>query len=170
MGRRSSIESHPQRDDIERALSEGMTAVEISAKFRVSESAISRWRKLHYDAMAAVLEEEDTAPDDLLTRLRELADSTRQARKLADRNGSPSVRARSAAAELAVIDRLINRTGITDLSTVDLMASTGALLRALQRLVIEHPESAPALFRVMGDHEDLIHLRDILRRQLKEQT
>ncbi|MFB4348620.1 hypothetical protein [Microbacterium sp. CR_7] len=118
--------------------------------------------------MAAVLEDDDTAPDDLLMRLRELADSTREARKLADRSGSPSVRARAATAELAVIDRLINRAGITDLSTVDLMASTGALLRALQRLVVEHPDLAPALFNVMGDHEDLIHLRDILRRQLKE--
>lgn len=169
MGRRSTIESHPQRDAIERALLEGATAVDVSARFSVSESAISRWKKLHYDALAAVVQDDSTAPDDLLIRLRELADSTRSARKLADLTGSPAVRARSATAELAVIDRLISRAGITDLSTVDLMASTGALLRAVQGYVLKYPEHAPDLFALMGEHPDLIQLRDILRGQLRKQ-
>lgn len=45
MGRRSSIEDHPQRDEIEKALYSGGTYREISNKYGVSKSAIERYKR-----------------------------------------------------------------------------------------------------------------------------
>jgi hypothetical protein len=169
MPRASTIKTHARREDIERDIAQGVPAVEISQRYGVSPSAVARHKSNRIDALAAVLDDESPAPDDLLSRLRELADSTRQARKLADASGSPATRARAASSELAVLDRLLDRAGITDMTAVDLTTATGALVRVVQSYVLDHPEHAPELFSLMGKHPELIDARDTLRAQLKEQ-
>lgn len=170
MARLSTIKTHPRREDIERAISEGVSDTEVARRFAVSVSSVQRHRVKRIDAVSAVIAEDTAAPDDLLARLKELADSTRQARRIADATSAPTVRARAASSELAVLDRLLDRAGITDLSAIDLVSATGALVRTVQKYVLAHPEQAADLFALMGEHPELIDARDTLRAQLREQN
>lgn len=169
MGRRSVIASHPQRDKIEADILNGVPGNEIARRYGgVSESSISRWRGLQFDALRQLADDSQPAPDDLLVRLADLADSTTKARKFADVTGNPATRARAQANELAALSTLIDRTGVTDLTAVNIARATGALVRATQTYVRENPAHAPALFEIFGRDADLIELRDALKAEIRK--
>ncbi|MEV4688918.1 hypothetical protein [Microbacterium sp. LWH3-1.2] len=167
MSRTSTIASHARREDIERDIAQGVPIRDIATRYGVSASAVARHKLNRHAALVTAIAEDGPAPDDVMGRLRDLADSTRQARLLADATASPAVRARVASSELAVLDRLVDRLGLTDLTAVEMAQATGALVRAVQVYVQSHPERATDVYDVLGDHEALIELRDALRAQAK---
>lgn len=169
MPRASSIKTHPRYADIVRAIEQGVPLVDIAARHSVSPSALSRFRSNRMDTLVAVIDEDTPAPDDLLARLKDLADSTRNARRIADAGSSPTVRARLAATELAVLNQLIDRAGITDMTAIDMSTAVGELVRAVQVYVLSNPDQAPTLFAEFGKTPSLVDLREQLKRQLKEQ-
>lgn len=141
MAGRSIIEQHAQRGDIESAIESGVQGKIIARQYGVSESAISRHKNR---TMARNAEKNKANTDygstDTIVRLIELAESTRRARQIADRTGSPSVKAAAQRAELAVLDRLSVRLGITDLSVLAFSAMASDLFDVVVRLVTARPD------------------------------
>lgn len=140
MVRASSITQHPERERIEAAIVEGVPAVRISAKYDVSQSAISRHKKLRMSAVLAEMLTEEPGVTDALTRLRALADSTRRSRQLEDATGSPGSRAKAQSNELAVLSQLIGRLGLRDLSDLDYAKSVQQMSNAITRFLRTHPQ------------------------------
>lgn len=165
MSRRSSIDTHPQREAIEAALASGVTGASIARQFGVSESAISRHRVSRMDAIAQIADLETPDPANVITRLIELADDARQTRKLAALSGTPVTRARAQASELAALDKVIDRLGIDDVTVVHLAGATSALVRAVQTYVRKHPESTADILAILREHEELHELADVMSQQ-----
>jgi hypothetical protein len=163
MSRRSQIEVHPQREAIERAMQEGVPGVEISRRYGVSESAISRYQKLHSkDALAQVADPYEHDPSSVMTRLVDLADSARRARLAADITGTPLTRARAQAAELAVLEKLSERLGIDSLTPVYMSQGASSLVTVVQNIVTENPNLRTRVLSLLREHEPLIDLADAL--------
>lgn len=170
MSRRSSIDSHPQREAIEKALASGITGAQIARQYGVSESAISRHRISRMDAIAQIADLDMPDPASVVVRLMELADDARQTRKLAALSGTPVTRARAQASELAALDKVINRLGIDDVTVVHLAGATSALVRSVQRYVQRHPENLADVLNALAEHEELTDLVDALRAQNRKTT
>ncbi|WP_341998163.1 hypothetical protein MRBLWH7_000119 [Microbacterium sp. LWH7-1.2] len=170
MARTSTIKSHARREDIERDIALGVPIRDIAQRYSLSASAVARHKLNRHTALVAAISEDGPAPDDVMGRLRDLADSTRQARLLADATASPAVRARVASSELAVLDRLVDRLGLTDLSAVEMAQAVGELVRAVDAYVQAHPDHGPDLFDHMGESDTLIELRDAMRSRIGKKT
>lgn len=141
MTRRSTIETHPQRGDIEAAIASGVQGKIIARQYGLSETAISRWKNREMARRVEnVATNTDSGSADTVMRLIELAESTRRARQIADRTGSPTVKAAAQRAELAVLDRLTVRLGITDLSVLAFSAMASDLFDVVVRLVTARPD------------------------------
>lgn len=165
----SSIAKHPARDKIIQDIAEGVSNAEIARRYGLSESAVSRAKINHNHALAAELDDSRApSPTDLLSRLADLADSTRKARITADAGGSPQSRARAQANELAAIEKLMDRVGVSDLTAVKVASSAGSLVKAIRNYTLQHPDSAPAVLDALGQYEDLHELRDALRTALRK--
>lgn len=171
MTSRSSIAKHPARERIIQDIAEGVSNAECARRYQLSESAVSRYRIAHFSALAAELDDSRApTPTDLLSRLADLADSTRKARITADASGSPQSRARAQANELAALDKLLDRVGVTDMTAVQVAASAGALVKAIRDFTLSHPESAADVLEALGAHQELLELRDALRASLRKKT
>lgn len=167
----SSISKHPARDKIIQDIAEGVSNAEVARRYGLSESAVSRAKIAHHNALASELDDSRApTPTDLLTRLADLADSTRSARITADAGGSPQTRARAQANELAALDKLLDRVGVTDLTAIKIASSTGALVKAIRDFTLHNPDSAEAVLGALGEHEELIELRDALASSLRKKT
>lgn len=158
MGRPNAVLTHKKRLDIDRALRNGESLTSISARFGgVSTSALSRYAIAQKAALVRLMDADD-GPADLATRFRELADSARKLRQLADMGGSTSERARAIQAEREVLIAISDRLGIDDLSVVGFMTEIRELLGVLVKFAIENPDAASDLFSRMEKHPDLVGL------------
>lgn len=166
MARKNSIESHPQREAIEKALASGITGAQIARQYGVSESAISRHRISRMDALAQIADLETPDPSSVIQRLMDLADDARQTRKLAALAGTPVTRARAQSTELAALDKLSERLGIDDVTMVQLASSTGALVKTIQAYVVHHPDALTDLQTEMAQHPELEELSTALKGQI----
>lgn len=162
MARASTIRTHPQVERIERAIAEGVPAVEVARRYGVSESAIARHKKSRLNALAAVLDDDNPPASDLLVRVSELADSATRSRKLVDVSGSAAQVARAQATELAALNTLIDRLGITDTTVVELAQGALPLVGVVQRVAERHPEARADILALMRSHEELSDLADQL--------
>ncbi|MCT2084883.1 hypothetical protein M3D75_02000 [Microbacterium enclense] len=162
MVRRSSIETHPQRELIENAILSGMQATAIAREYGVSESAISRHKNLRMTDDQSVQSVGEGDPTDILRRIVDLADSARRARQIADEAGSPSTKAKAQAVELQILNALATRFGITDLSAVHIAEMGTDVMRAVVRLMAERPEVQADLLAHMRAFPKLIELADEL--------
>lgn len=160
---RSKVSRHPAKEKILEDIAAGVTNAEVARRYGLSESAVSRARIAHLDVLSQEVDSGVPLPSDLLGRLQDLADSTRMARLLADKTGSPQTKARAQANELSALEKLMDRVGITDTSAIRLAQTTGAIVRLLQRYLMEHPESTDDLYALMGNSEELLELRDALK-------
>jgi transposase-like protein len=165
MSRRSSIETHPQREAIEKALATGVTGAQIARQYGVSESAISRHRISRMDVLAQVAALDTPDPTSVITRLMELADDARSTRKLAALSGTPVTRARAQSAELAALEKLADRLGIDDTTVIQIAGATGALVRAVQKYVRTNPDRLADVLAILREHEELHELADTLQAQ-----
>lgn len=119
MGRASSVKTHPAREEIERGIVEGVPIATLARKYTLSESSLQRHKSIAMsDVLAKVPSDEPDIPD-VLARLLELANSTRQARVVADRIGTPASRAKAQSNELSVLNMLSSRLGVTNLEDLD---------------------------------------------------
>lgn len=150
--RQTTITTHPDRAKIEAAIVEGVPAVQISTRFAVSQSAISRHKRLRMGTVLAQLLDDRPGVTDTLLRLRELADSARKARQLADATGSPSSRSQAQKNELAVLTQLTSRLGIRDVGDLDYARDAQQMSNAVVKFLRDKPE----------------HLEDITSRLLSE--
>ncbi|WP_404435177.1 hypothetical protein LG322_08460 [Microbacterium aerolatum] len=167
MAGRSKISQHPAREKILEDIASGVTNAEVSRRYGLSESAVSRARIAHLDALTQEVDNGEPVPSEILGRLADLADSTRAARIRADATGSPQTRARAQANELAVLEKLAEKIGINDTSAIRLAQSTGTLVRVIQTYLRDHPEATADMYRLMGEHPELIELRDALKASQK---
>jgi hypothetical protein len=117
------------------------------------------------DALAQIADLDAPDPASVIVRLIELADDARQTRKLSAISGSPVARARAQAAELAALDKVIDRLGIDDVTVVHLAGATSALVRAVQKYLAQHPEDLTDVLAVLREHEELHELADALKAQ-----
>ena len=171
MGRHSQIATHPQREAIERAMVEGVSGVEISRRYGVSESSISRYSKLNYQAaIARVMATQEHDAADVMTRLLDLADSARAARKAADQAGTPLTRVRAQAAELKVLERVADRLGINDVTAVHLSQASSDLIAVLRAIAKDAPETRTQILDLMRTHERLTDLADAFATATKEKS
>lgn len=167
---RTNVDKHPARDRIVADIHAGIPNAQIVRTYSgLSESGLSRFKNSHLDALSREIDDDNPAPSELLGRLADLVESTRRARIQADNSGSPQSRARAQANELQALEKLLDRTGVDELTTVRLAQSTGALVRALRDFADAHPEIVPDLLRVMADHEELLDLRDALKARARNQ-
>ena len=161
MAGRSVIESHPQREAIESAILAGVQGKVIARQYGVSEAAISR----HKNSRMALTDDElepdgltEAGSADALVRLVELAASPRRARQMADRSGNPTMKARAQASELAVLDRLFNRLGITDLTLVYWSAMASDLYSVVVNLTAARPDIRADVLALMSKYKSLTDL------------
>lgn len=160
MGRPNSVMTHPQRLEIERALGKNESLVSIAQRIGgVSVSSLSRYAIAKKDQLRR-LHDGETGPADLATRYKDLAESSRRLRLLADAAGNVSERARAIATERDVLNAIRDGLGIDDLSVTEVMTDTRELLGVLARFVVENPEAASDLIARMRKHE---HLADLAR-------
>lgn len=162
MGRPNAVLSHPKRFEIERALRNGESLTSISARFgSVSESSLSRYAISQKAALVRLMDANE-GPSDIATRFRDLADSARKLRQLADMGGNTSERARAITAEREVLTAIAERLGIDDLAVVDFMGETRELLGVLRQFAADNPDAASDLLRSMSQRAGLIDLaRDL---------
>jgi hypothetical protein len=164
MGRRNSVTTHPKRLDIERAIRNGESLTSISARFgSVSVSSLSRYAISQKAALVRLIDA-DEGPTELAARFRELADSARKLRQLADMGGNTSERARAIQAEREVLIAISDRLGIDDLSVVEFMTDTKELVSVLRSFASESPDAAEHLLLRMSKHAGLTELALHLRR------
>lgn len=152
--RQTTITQHPERDKIEAAIVEGVPAVSISTKYGISQSAISRHKSLRMGTVLAQLLDDRPGVTDTLLRLRELADSARTARQLADTTGSPSSRSQAQKNELAVLTQLTSRLGIRDVGDLDYARDAQQMSNAVVKFLRdkpEHLEDIASRLRAEGD-------------------
>jgi hypothetical protein len=155
MGRPNSVMAHEKRLEIDRALRNGESLTSISARFEsVSVSALSRYAISQKAALVRLMEAEE-GPADLTSRFREVADSARKLRQIADLGGSTSERARALSTELSVLVAISDRLGIDDLSITELHNATGRLVSVLEEFAVENPGAASALIALMAKHPEL---------------
>ena len=90
MPRRCTVCTHPQRAEIERALTGGGVSRKIAQRFRVSEFALSRHKAHMREAVKAALEAgKVNRGRDVLERLQELNQRARAILEEAQREGRP---------------------------------------------------------------------------------
>ena len=147
MAGRSVIESHPQREAIESAILAGVQGKVIARQYGVSEAAISR----HKNSRMALTDDE-LEPDGLTEA------GSRRARQMADRSGNPTMKARAQASELAVLDRLFNRLGITDLTLVYWSAMASDLYSVVVNLTAARPDIRADVLALMSKYKSLTDL------------
>ena len=162
MARVSTIRTHPQVERIERAIAEGVPSVDIARRYGVSESAVARHKKSRLNALAAVLDDDNPPAADILVRVSELADSATRSRKLADISGSAAQVARAQATELAALNTLIDRLGITDTTVVELAQGALPLVGVVQRIAERHPSTRADIDSLLRADEALEPLADQL--------
>lgn len=162
MAGQSIIERHEQRAAIERAIRKHVPATVIARTYGVSESAISRHKKLRMLAAEKAEAITDIGSADTIVRLIELAESTRRARQVADNIGSPSEKSAAQRAELAVLDRLSVRLGITDLSVLAFSAMAADLRDVVAHFIDAHPELRADVLDRMRKRASLQQLADDL--------
>lgn len=168
MARQSIIDTHPDSVKIIEMIAAGVPAVDINRRYpEVSVFAISRYKIKRSSVLSNILDTESPDLADVIGRLADLADSARIARRLADASTSPQVRARSIAAELAVLDRLANRLGLDDLAVARQAQATKPLVLTLQKVARKHPGD---VLDALADHQELADLRDSLRTTLKREN
>ncbi|MEV8175912.1 hypothetical protein [Microbacterium sp. NPDC079176] len=168
MVRQSTIRTHPQVELIERAISEGVPAVEIARRYNVSPSAIARHKSKRLDALAQVLDDDTPDTSEVLGRIADLADSATRSRKLADVSGTASVRARAQTVELSALSTLLDRLGVDDLDTARMAQGAGLLVQVIRQLVEAHPDLLPEALRLIREqHEDFSDLADALAAHMR---
>jgi hypothetical protein len=151
MSRRSSVDTHPQREYILRDLATGVSGAEVARRYTgLSESAISRAKIAHFDALSTVLDDETPDVTDLLGRLADVADSTRDARRMADLTGTPAVRARAQSNELMALRALFDRMGVTDTTALRVGQATGLIVTAIRSFLDKHPDTTPEWLDLFG--------------------
>lgn len=168
MAGRSKISQHPKRDAIVNDISSGLSNVTIARKYSLSESSVSRQRSMQL----AELEEEATdslEPKDLIQRLVDLANSTRKARILADRGLSPAAKAKAQSNELAALEKLLTRTGVTDITVLEILGEANSLVVAIRTLVDSRPDIVPDLLQALSSQKDLAHLIEPIRGYAKRE-
>lgn len=163
MGRPNAVTSHPKRLEIDRALRNGETLTSISARFgSLSISSLSRYAISQKAALVRLMES-DEAPADLAVRFRDLADSARKLRQLADMGGNTAERARAITAEREVLTAMCERLGIDDLAVVEFMSDTRELLTVLGEFTAQNPQAARDLLARMSTRAGLSELARGLR-------
>lgn len=167
MAGRSTIERHEQRAAIERAIRTGTPAAVIARTYGVSESAISRHKKMRREAVEKAEAKTEPGSADTIVRLVELADSTRHARQVADAIGSPSEKAAAQRAELAVLDRLSTQYGITDISVLAFSAMAQDMFAVVVNLIDAHPELRGDVLDRMRKRASLQQLADDLNTPIR---
>lgn len=167
MARSSTIDTHPESAKIIEMIATGVPAVEINRRFPgVSVFAISRYKVKRSNILGEILKAEDGIDiSDVIGRLADLADSARVARRLADASTSPQVRARSIAAELSVLDRLVNRLGVDDVTVARQAQAVKPLVLALQRVARQHPDD---VLDALDGFDELVDLKHDLAARLRE--
>lgn len=168
MARQSTIRTHPQVELIERAISEGVPAVEIARRFSVSPSAVARHKSNRIDALVQVLDDDTPDTSEVLGRIADLVDSATRSRKLADANGTASVRARAQTVELSALSTLLDRLGVDDLETARMAQASGLLVQVIRQLVEDHPDLLMDAVRLIrSQHEDFDDLADALATHMR---
>lgn len=152
--RQTTITQHPDRDKIEAEIIEGVPAVSISTKYGISQSAISRHRKLRMSTVLAQQLADGPGVTDTLAALWELFESTRKARQAADQVGSPGSRATAQRNELATLTLLTGRLGIRDVSDLDFAKAQQQMSNAVVRFLKIHPEHLTDITQHLLDQDE----------------
>ena len=169
MGRTSTVKSHPAREEIERGIVEGVPIATLARKWSLSESSLQRHKSVTLrDVLGKVPGDEADIPD-VLARLLALANSTRQAREVADRTGTPASRATAQKNELSVLSMLSSRLGVTNLEELDWAKATRDISLGLRDYLLMNPSAFDDLSRaLLSRSDDLRDLVDQLGAQLKK--
>ncbi|MDR5699955.1 hypothetical protein [Agromyces aerolatus] len=153
MSRPSQIQTHEQRDAIERALIAGRPVSQISAQFSVSRESLYRHTNAH---LAPTLREQLRGENRhrtsrLVQRLADIADDHAHARESLRAAGHLAGAVRAGDAETRAIAVLLDRLGIDDLAILDLLNDGDSLARAAGRLARSNPEAGRQLVAHLHD-------------------
>ena len=152
MGRPSVIQHHPQRVQIERALSENLGLNSVSAIYGVSVSTLRRWKE-RLDLTNSTTGLPVITVGNFTVRLASMADDLAAVRARAMERGDTATVVRAAGAEESVLKTLLDRLGIDSTEAAD-------ALRDAQTLYV-----AMARFLAAGDSQRAWEFLDALREQ-----
>jgi len=153
MSRQSQIQTHPQREAIERALIDGTPILRISATYGVQRDALYRYANHHLGpSIRQRLRGEDRArTSDLIGRLFEIAEDHRRSRVALQDSGHVGGAVRAGDAELRALVALIDRLGIDDTDVLAILDDADALAKAVGQLARSNPAAGAQLVTNLHD-------------------
>jgi hypothetical protein len=148
-GRRCTICTSFDRTEIEKLLLTGLTPNRrIAAQFQISEAGVRRHRENHMAEqieLALQVEEALVLPGDFGQRIVAIADSLARTRERAEAAGMHSVALKASQAEIAALNTILTRLGITDQSSLDIVLDAQELARGIKTVALRNPEVAGQL-------------------------
>jgi hypothetical protein len=148
-GRRCTICTSFDRTEIEKLLLTGLTPNRrISAQFKISEASVRRHRENHMAEqieLALQVEEALVLPGDFGQRIIAIADGLARTRERAEAAGQHSIALKASQTEIAALNTILTRLGITDQSSLDIVLDAQELARGIKTVALRNPEVAGQL-------------------------
>ncbi|MCC2030346.1 hypothetical protein KEC56_12625 [Microbacterium sp. YMB-B2] len=156
MGRKSTVQHHPQRARIESMLDDGVSYADIVRSVGgTSIASVGRFALSRKTELAKIADGLPTITD-LSARLIEAADDAQDLRRHSRLAGTPVARARAIRAEVDVLTKLIQDLEVTDASYGELAEQVKSLIHALSEFARHEPEHArPLIDRLRADLPDV---------------
>lgn len=149
MGRKSTVEHHPQRARIETMLDDGVSYADIARTVGgTSVASVGRYALSRKSELAKIA---DNLPNvsDVSARLIEAADDARDLRRHSRVAGTPVSRARAIRAEVEVLTKLLHDLDVTDSVQEELYEQVRTLTNALSHFASTEPESVQPLIDLL---------------------
>lgn len=158
-GRPCLICSNPNRASVETQIVAGVPIARIARQLGINSSSVYRHISAHLapELRASMRNSAGLDTTALLGRIADIADDSLRARHTAMEAGATATALKAADGELRAINVLMDRLGIDNTETIELLAEARRVVLAIGHFAVHHPASAEPLIELIEQRgsEDL---------------